>query len=159
MKIFTTILARWLQKIITAYISKDQMGFIPGWTMIDNIWRTLNIIQYDKMQSFQSLMVSIDLEKAFDSIEFSCLKMLLLHMNFGKNFRSAIDMLYIQPSVKIRVKVSRHEFEFIAFSFCVRYWTSSELDMNTWHCWHYGRRQGTHKKVFLLMIWLYISHP
>lgn len=107
MKFFTSILARRLQSIIANYVSADQTGFIPGRSMADNVRRTLNIICHGKRNTDPSLLVSIDFEKAFDSIEFSYLKSLLAHMKFGENFRRAIDALYDHPVAKVRVNNRR----------------------------------------------------
>lgn len=103
MKIFTTILSTRLQRIITQYIAPDQMGFIPGHSMTDNVRKTLNIIRHCKQLHLRSLLVALVFEKVFDSIEFSYLQHLLHHMNFEDPFKNAITALYLTPVATLRI--------------------------------------------------------
>lgn len=66
-KIFTSILATRLQRIITGYIHTDQTDFIPTRSMADNIRKVLNIIRLGKKDKVPSLLLALDFEKAFDS--------------------------------------------------------------------------------------------
>lgn len=70
-KIFMSILARRLQNIIAHYVHMDQMGFIPNRTMMNNIRRTLVVIHNGRTQKVDSLIFSLDFEKAFDSVEYN----------------------------------------------------------------------------------------
>lgn len=103
LKIFKTILSNRLQKIISHYIHPDETGFIPGRTMSDNIRKTLNLIRHCKQQQIQSLLLALDFEKAFDSVEFLYLQRLLHHMGFGDNFKQAIAVMYQSPTAKLRI--------------------------------------------------------
>lgn len=47
-KLFTTILTKRFNSIIACYIFTDQMGFIPNRDIMDNIYKTLDLIQYCK---------------------------------------------------------------------------------------------------------------
>lgn len=103
MKIFTTILSRRLQKIITHYIASDQTGFIPGRSITDSIQKTLNLISHCRLRKINSLLVAIGFEKAFDLVEFAYLNYLLHHMNFGGQFKMVIVALYSGPNARIRI--------------------------------------------------------
>lgn len=46
--IFTSLLAKRLGCIIGFYINQDQMGFIPNWDIVDNVYHTLDIIHHCK---------------------------------------------------------------------------------------------------------------
>lgn len=106
-KIVTALLVKRLNKIIGYYISPDQTPFIPSRDTVDNIHKTLNIIHYCTTQVHDSsLILSLDIEKAFDSVESGYLMEVLEHMAFGPNFRTAIQAIYKQPIAKIQVNGS-----------------------------------------------------
>lgn len=93
-KIFTAAIVNHLKKIITNYISKDLMDFIPKCTISDNIWRTLDLILYHKNQPYESIVLVLDIEKAFDIIEPRFMTSLLEEMGFGNKFLTVIHALY-----------------------------------------------------------------
>lgn len=69
--------------------------------MTDNIRKILNIISYCNATMMQSLLIVLDFEKAFDSIDFTYFKHLLQLMNFGDNFFMA--SLYHQTEARIKI--------------------------------------------------------
>lgn len=71
LRTFTKVLANWLSRII-GYILIDQTGFIPGHNIFDNIHRTLNVIHFGKIRKLESVILSVDSEKVFDSVEVPC---------------------------------------------------------------------------------------
>lgn len=77
-KLFTGLLAARLNKIIAAYIHQDQAGFIPGRNILDNVFQTLEIIYHCRAQKEKpALLLPLDVEKAFDSVEHGYLLTLL----------------------------------------------------------------------------------
>lgn len=109
-KIFTTLLANRLKMIIPEYVADDQTGFIPGRQLTDNIRRTLNIISHGKRTSQESLVLALDFEKAFDSLEIGYLLCLLNKMGFGNVFLRALQAIYTQPKSRVRVNGCNSEF-------------------------------------------------
>lgn len=106
-KLFTAILTGRLNKIIAEYIGRDQAGFIPGRNILDNVLRTLEVIHYCKARKEDpSLILSLDVEKAFDRVEHSYIVTLLKHMKFGSKFLAALQAIYASP--KASVKVNGH---------------------------------------------------
>lgn len=68
-KIFMALITRRLNKIIRQYVHSDQSGFIPDWNIMNNIFKTLEIIHHGRLrQDCSSIVLSLDIEKAFDSI-------------------------------------------------------------------------------------------
>lgn len=103
-KIFTALLAQRLNKIIGNYVSPDQTGFIPSRDIVDNVFKALDIIHYCTTRSEDpALILALDIEKAFDSVESTYLSCLLSHMYFGPRFRTAVDAIYKEPSARVQV--------------------------------------------------------
>lgn len=50
--------------------------------------------------------LALDFEKAFDSVEFRYILYLLQHMNFGRNFITAMKEIYNKPTARIRLNNS-----------------------------------------------------
>lgn len=69
-KIFTTILAKRLQKIVTQYVHMDQTGFMPGRSIMDNIRKTLDLITHCRSKKLKSLLLAIDFEKHSTQLNF-----------------------------------------------------------------------------------------
>lgn len=68
-RLFTAILARRLEVILPEIIHLDQTGFIKHRQTQDNISRTLHVMQHVIKNQIETVVVGIDAEKAFDSVE------------------------------------------------------------------------------------------
>lgn len=79
------------------------MGFIPSRQLGDNVRRTLNIFLYLQDHKTESEALSVDLEKAFDSVNIHFLQVIVQQISFGEKFRNAIAAIYSTPSVKLKV--------------------------------------------------------
>ena len=71
-KIYTTIISKRLSALIDDLI-EDQTGFMRERQTQDNIRRTLHIVEQAKGTKQDTLLVSIDAEKAFDRVNWAFL--------------------------------------------------------------------------------------
>lgn len=103
-KVFTALLTARLNRIIPDYVHSDQAGFIPRRNIIDNVYRTLEVIHHCKSQGAEpALLLSLEVEKAFDRVEHGYILSLLQCMNFGMHFITAIRSIYATPTASVRV--------------------------------------------------------
>lgn len=102
-KIFTAILAHYLNAFITTLIHEDQTGFMPGQYIRDNIRKMLNLIQYCNHHNILSTLLSLDTEKAFDNLKTGYSSSVLTEMNSGTNFLCFTQALYNSFKTLIRI--------------------------------------------------------
>uniref|UniRef100_A0A3B5MSX7 Reverse transcriptase domain-containing protein n=1 Tax=Xiphophorus couchianus TaxID=32473 RepID=A0A3B5MSX7_9TELE len=102
-KIFTAILAKRLEHIPPDIINLDQTGFIKKIRTRDNIKRTLNVINHIKKTDKQAIIMGLDAQKAFDTVDWSFLFRVLSQFNFSSKFIKIIQELYNKPTGKIRI--------------------------------------------------------
>lgn len=105
-KLFTSILAKRLETILPDVISLDQTGFIRQRQTRDSIRCTLHVINHIQRSNIEALLIGLDAEKAFDSVEWSFLYSVLRAFNFHEKFMKTIQALYDKPTAKIRINGS-----------------------------------------------------
>lgn len=105
-KLYTSILARRVEKVLPQLIHTDQTGFVPQRQTHDNIRRSLHVLSHIQEHKLQALLISLDAEKAFDSVSWEFLYLVLEKFGFHKNFVNAINSLYNNPTA--RVKINGH---------------------------------------------------
>ena len=69
MWILTKLLATRLEKVLPTVIHPDQVGFIRNRTSTDNMRRLLHLLWLNRTVDVPVMAISLDAEKAFDSVE------------------------------------------------------------------------------------------
>ena len=93
-KILTKALAMRLQKSLPSLINPDQVGYISGRYIGQNIRTIFDIMTYTDEFDLEAYITQVDFEKAFDSIEWPFLFHTLELFGFGKNFINWIKILH-----------------------------------------------------------------
>ena len=70
-KIATKCIASRIKKVLPKLINNDQTGFMKNRFIGENIRLIDSIINYTNAEQIEGLLLFIDFEKAFDSIEWS----------------------------------------------------------------------------------------
>ena len=102
-KLFTSILSHRINRILPRLIHTDQTGFIKQRQTHDNLRRTLHIVNHIEQQSIEALLVSLDAEKAYDSVRWKFLYRVLAKFGFHESFISVFQALYDNPTARIKV--------------------------------------------------------
>lgn len=100
-KILAKILSNRLNPIIGTLIHKDQTGFIPFRQAGDNIRRATLLAHIARSRKIPACFLSIDIQKAFDTLSWSYLKAILHKWGFGERFQGWISSLYHNPKAYI----------------------------------------------------------
>ena len=100
-KILTKTLSNRLQKVLPKLVNEDQVGYIRGRYIGQNIRIIKDIMTYTAKKNLPGYSLLIDFEKAFDSIEWPFLIKCLKLYNFGENFIRWVQLLHknIEPCV------------------------------------------------------------
>lgn len=89
-KIIAKTLAIRLSTVINILIHEDQKGFMKGRNIADVIREIDDVIEQEKVLKSNSILLSIDYKKAFDSISVALINETLKVYGFGENFCSWI---------------------------------------------------------------------
>ena len=99
-KLASKTLAKRLEKVLPEVIYFSQNAFVKGRTIFDSVRTIDDVIEYARYKDIPGILVAIDFEKAFDSlnlIQFFILR--VLHaFNFGPSFIQWIRVLYNNAS-------------------------------------------------------------
>lgn len=93
LKILSGALAERIKPTLPHIIHEDQKGFVNGRYIGENIRNTFDILEYAKKKNKTGLLLSLDYEKAFDSISHGFIIKALKFFNYGFSFLKWINVL------------------------------------------------------------------
>ena len=96
-KIAAKSIANRLKSVIPNLINNDQTGFIKGRFIGENIRLLESVICFAKENNIPGLILFLDFEKAFDTLEWTFIRKTLEHFGFGKGIISWINLFYRCP--------------------------------------------------------------
>lgn len=97
-KIATKALSNRLKRILPKLIHPDQVGYVQGRNIVENIRTLQDIMAYTKLHNTPGILICIDFEKAFDSLEWNFLEAVMDKFNFGPSFKRWISTIYTDIS-------------------------------------------------------------
>ncbi|GBG65228.1 hypothetical protein CBR_g50019 [Chara braunii] len=93
-KILAKILARRLSKYLPDLVKGDQAAFIRGRSIFDNIITAIETLEEVQSKELNVAVLLLDLEKAYDRVNWSYVLSTLQWMGFGVNFINWVKSLY-----------------------------------------------------------------
>ena len=107
-KIGSSCIANRIKVVLPKLIHEDQTGFVPGRYIGNNLRLLYDMIYYLQNENLPGLLISIDFEKAFDSLDWEFMKKVLKHFGFGKDIIHWITAFYndIKSSIIVNGQAS-----------------------------------------------------
>lgn len=102
-EILCKLLAFWLREVIQELVQEDQCGFIPARSTAFNLRRLIRVLHKTVGADCDIELGSIDLEKAFDTVAWHYVMVVLRGKGFGIAFRNWVKLLYTDPRVHLRM--------------------------------------------------------
>lgn len=102
-KLFASIIAKRLEKILPSVINLDQTGFVMTRQTHDNIRRSLQVIRHINQNKMAAMLISIDARKAFDSVRWKFLFAVMNKFGFNSQLIQTLEALYTKFSARLKI--------------------------------------------------------
>ena len=102
-KIITKALSNKISKVLEDIIHLSQTAYVPGRSVSDNLRSNFYYKQYCKNQNKDTILVSLDAKKAFDSVNHDYIEKTLRAYGFGNEFIKVFRLLYRDLTARILV--------------------------------------------------------
>ena len=93
-KIAAKAIANRIKNVLPNMINNDQTGFIKGRFIGENIRLIDGVIQFAAAKNISGLLLFLDFEKAFDTVEWTFIQRTFKHFNFGPSIINWINTFY-----------------------------------------------------------------
>lgn len=105
-RLYASILAKRMEDIVPDLIDTGQTGFVKHRHTQDNVRRALHLISRMRNNNEESIVISLDAEKAFDSVQWEYLYLTLKRFGFNEQVIGCLKSLYCSPTARIKINGS-----------------------------------------------------
>ena len=102
-KILAFVLANRLHKVIDRIISPEQVAYIKNRYIGQNVRLLLDVMEYIKRENKEGVVLFLDFEKAFDSLNWMFIDSCLKKMGFGPDFCKWLKIIYTKPKAFLKI--------------------------------------------------------
>ena len=91
-KLASAVISNRLKTVLDKVIHENQKGFIAGRFLGENVRLIYDVLFESKKQNIPGLLLSIDFEKAFDTVSWKFISKVLDYFNFGRSIKTWISL-------------------------------------------------------------------
>jgi hypothetical protein len=102
-KIITKALSNKVSKVLDSIIDPTQTAYVPGRAVSDNLRSNFFLKSHCKQNKIESVLMSLDAKKAFDSVDHKYIEETLRAYGFGEGFINIFKLLYRNITARILV--------------------------------------------------------
>ena len=92
-KLFQSVLQNRVKKVMPSLISSDQTAYVPGRYIGESVRLTSHLLEYTNIYNLPGILLTIDIEKAFDSVDHIFLCSSLKKFRFRTEFVQWIKLI------------------------------------------------------------------
>ena len=102
-KIASRSISARLLKVLFFLVAKDQSCCVPGRLIGENVAFIRDVVDYCSLSSAPAALISLDQETAFDRVNWSFLRSVLISLGLGPSFVKWVDLFYSNSSSSVNV--------------------------------------------------------
>ncbi|GAA0143396.1 hypothetical protein LIER_04089 [Lithospermum erythrorhizon] len=107
----SSVIAQRLRKMLHKIVGDHQIAYVPGRQILDDILMMQELIDgYHKSSGKPRCMIKVDIMKAYDSMDWNFMWLLLQHLNFPPKFIAWIKACVTSAWFSISLNCSHHGF-------------------------------------------------
>lgn len=95
-KILAKALATRIKKVLPSIIDEDQTGFMSERNIVNNIRKSMEMLEFTDVMQIPSVLMSIDYEKCFDRIHHNSIWAAMEQLGFGTKFIGMVKTLFTE---------------------------------------------------------------
>ena len=93
MKLISKVLASRLKGVISTIANENQVAYVNNRFISESGKLICDVLEITNSLDFEGLLITVDIEEAFDSINYSFWMCVLKKIGFGSDFRKWIQIL------------------------------------------------------------------
>ena len=97
MKLISKVLASRLKSVISSIVNENQVAYVNNRFISESGRLISDVLEITNSLDIEGILMTVDIEKAFDSINHSFLMCVLKKFGFGNDFRKWIQILMKNP--------------------------------------------------------------